>query len=57
MTHINLLPPEILERRRAEQRIGWVALAALGVAIVLAGIWGLGYVRLQAKEDRLAEVQ
>jgi Tfp pilus assembly protein PilN len=57
MMRINLLPPEILERRRAERRIGWVVLAALGVAVILAGVWAFGYFRLQDKKDELAEVQ
>lgn len=54
---INLLPPEILDRRKAEKRVGWVALAAVGVALVLAGLWAIGYFNLQGKQDELASVQ
>lgn len=57
MMRINLLPPEILERRKAEKRIGWVALAAVLVAVVLAGVFALGYFRLQGKQDELASIQ
>jgi len=32
---VNLLPPEILERRRAERRMVYVAFAFIGVVIVL----------------------
>jgi len=57
MMRVNLLPPEILERRRAEKRIGWVVLAAIAVALILAGVWGFAQFRLQAKQDELAAVQ
>jgi Tfp pilus assembly protein PilN len=57
MMRVNLLPPEILERRRAEKRVGLVIVAAIGVAIVLAGVWGFSYFRLQAKQDELAALQ
>jgi Tfp pilus assembly protein PilN len=57
MMRINLLPPEILERRKAERRIGWVILAAVGVAVILAGVWAFGYFRLESKQDELADVQ
>lgn len=54
---INLLPPEILERRRAEKRIGWVILGAISIAIVLAGVWTFSYFRVQSKQDELAALQ
>lgn len=57
MMRVNLLPPEILERRRSEKRIGWVALAAIGVAIVLAAVWGYSSYRAQVKRDELATIQ
>lgn len=57
MMRINLLPPEILERRKAERRFGWVILAAVMVAVVLAGVWAFAFFRLQSKEDELAAVQ
>lgn len=57
MMRINLLPPEILDRRKAERRIGWVVIAAIGVAIILAGVWAIGYFNLQSKQDELAAIQ
>ena len=57
MMRINLLPPEILERRKAEKRIAWVILAAALVAVALAAVWGFAYFRLQGKQDELAAMQ
>lgn len=57
MMRVNLLPPEILERRRAEKRIGWVAFAAVGIAVVLALVWGFSSYRVQSKSDELAAIQ
>lgn len=57
MMRINLLPPEILERRRAERRVGWVILAAFSIAVILVGVWTVGYFRVQGRQDELAAVQ
>lgn len=57
MMRINLLPPEILERRKAERRFGWVIVAAIVVAVMLAGVWAFAYFRLQGKQDELASIQ
>jgi len=54
---VNLLPPEILERRQAERRIIWVVVAAIVIAVLLAGVWGVANYRLQNKKDELAAVQ
>lgn len=54
---INLLPPEILERRQAEQRIKYVIFAAIGVAAILAVVWMFSFVRVQGKEGELAALQ
>lgn len=39
MVRINLLPPEITEKRRLEQRLVWVGLAAMVVFVVLGLVW------------------
>lgn len=54
---INLLPPEIAERRRGRQRRA--AMAAAGVALVAlyAGVYVLQETRLRGERDRLAEQQ
>lgn len=57
MMRINLLPPEILERRQAERRIMWVLLGAAGVAVVLVGVFGVAYFGLDAKRNDLATLQ
>jgi len=57
MMRINLLPPEILERRKSEKRIGWVVLAAILIAVVLAGVWMFAFFRLEGKQDDLAAAQ
>ncbi len=57
MMRVNLLPPETLERRQAERRIVWVVVAAIVIAVVLAGVWGLANYRLQNKKDELAAIQ
>jgi Tfp pilus assembly protein PilN len=57
MMRVNLLPPEILERRQAERRIVWVVVAAIVIAVVLAGVWGFANYRLQNKKDELAAIQ
>jgi Tfp pilus assembly protein PilN len=57
MMRVNLLPPEILERRSAEKRIGWVALGALALAVALAAVWGFASLRVQSREDDLAAIQ
>jgi Tfp pilus assembly protein PilN len=57
MMRINLLPPEILERRRAEKGIGYVIVGAIAVALVLAATWGFAYMGLQGKKDDLAAIQ
>lgn len=40
MTRINLIPPEIVEKRRDEKRWRWVVLAAIG-AVALVGLFYL----------------
>jgi Tfp pilus assembly protein PilN len=57
MMRINLLPPEILERRKSEKRLSWVILAAIGIAVVLVGVWGVGYFQREAKRGELAAIQ
>lgn len=61
MMRINLLPPEILEKRRAEKRIIYVALVALLVFLILGVVWVFAYSRVGGRQDtldaRLQEVQ
>lgn len=61
MMRINLLPPEILEKRRAERRIVYVAIAAVLVLVLLGIVWVYGYMHVDARQQsldaRLQEVQ
>lgn len=57
MMRINLLPPEILERRRAEARVGWVVLAGIVVLVLLVGAYGVGNLQRQSKQSELASIQ
>lgn len=57
MMRINLLPPEVLERRKAERRIGWVVMAAIGVAVILVAAYAMGQFLLKGKQDELASIQ
>ena len=57
MMRVNLLPPEILQRRQAERRIGWVVIGAIAIAVVLAGVWAFAQYQLQSRQDQLATIQ
>lgn len=52
---INLLPPEIAERRRARQRRAALAAAGLALVALYAGVFVLQETRLRDERDRLAE--
>lgn len=54
---INLLPPEILEKRKSEKRLVYVALVALLIAVLLAGVWGIALVRVNGKKQVVAARQ
>lgn len=52
MVRINLIPKEILEKRRYERRFVYVYLAGALLAVVMAGVWAyLGYGIQQRDED------
>jgi Tfp pilus assembly protein PilN len=54
---INLLPREILEQRRAEKRVGWVAVGGLAVVVVLAAVWLYADFGLNEKQNELASIE
>lgn len=51
---INLLPPEILEKRKGEKRLVYVAVVAVLVFVVLAGVYGVAYMQASAKKKEVA---
>ncbi len=57
MMRINLLPPEILEKRKSERRMVYVALVAVLVAVVLAGVWGMAFMKVSGKKQEVAARQ
>lgn len=57
MMRINLLPPEILERRKAEKRFGMVGIGVCLVLALLAVVYGFAFTQVRSKQDDLALVQ
>lgn len=56
MTRINLLPPEIAEKRKAESRWLYVAAIAIAIFAVLGLVWGFMFLQVQGKQGELASV-
>lgn len=57
MIRINLLPPEITQKRKDEQNWKYVIVGAVGVAIVLAAFYGVMLMLVQSKEADVAAVK
>ncbi len=57
MIRINLLPPEILEKRKEEQNWRWVVLGALAMLVILVGLFLIAFVQVSSKEAEVAEVE
>ncbi|MDI6693326.1 MAG: hypothetical protein QMD76_08510 [Anaerosomatales bacterium] len=64
MIRVNLLPPEILEKRKAEKRLAYMVAALVIVSLVLVGVWGFAFTRanskqrdLEAKQQELQQVK
>ncbi|MCL4079148.1 PilN domain-containing protein [Coriobacteriia bacterium Es71-Z0120] len=57
MIRVNLLPPEILEKRRAERRLAYMVAALIAVSLVLAGVWGFALTRANSKQRTLEAKQ
>ena len=57
MTRINLIPPEILEKRKTEGRLAWVLLAFVVVAAFLVGFFGVMRVSVGVKEQDVASAE
>lgn len=63
MVRINLLPPEIVQKRKAEKLFGFVALGAVVIALVLVAVYGAAVwivsgraEELQAKKSQAADL-
>jgi len=57
MIRVNLLPKEILEKRRYERYFVWVYAAAAIIAVVLIGVWLIMGVQVQQKNRDLQTLQ
>jgi Tfp pilus assembly protein PilN len=54
---INLLPPEIGQKRRDEERWRWVALGAILTAVLLVGVFGVLQFQVTQKQNEVAAVR
>ncbi len=57
MVRINLLPPEVLEKRTFEQRIKVVAFSGLVVLVVLFGVYGILAMQVGQRNTELQDRQ
>lgn len=57
MIRVNLLPPEILEKRKAERRLTYMVAALIIVSLVLVGVWGFAMTRASSKQRTLEAKQ
>ncbi len=57
MVRINLLPPEIAQKRKLESMLGYVVVAAVAVFAVVAIAFIFASLQLGGKEEELATVQ
>lgn len=54
MTRINLLPPEILEKRRGERRVVYIVFGLLGMIALLGAVWLFLTIQVQSRESEKA---
>lgn len=57
VTRINLLPPEVLEKRRAERVTIYIVVVVILVILVLAGVFSLNFWRISQAERDLEAVK
>ncbi len=57
MVRINLLPPEVLEKRTFEQRIKVVAFSGLVALVALGGGWGILAMQVGQRNTELQDLQ
>lgn len=57
MTRINLLPPEITQKRKDERSWTYVIAAILALFVLVAGIWFVMLIQVISKESEVAGVQ
>lgn len=57
LIQINLLPKEVLEKRKSEHRLALALLGLLGMVLILCSIYGLNMVRIVQAQSSLEEVK
>jgi Tfp pilus assembly protein PilN len=57
MTRINLLPPEILEKRKSEKQLIYIIAAFIGLILFLIAVYSFGAIQIKKEEQRLAELK
>ena len=54
---INLLPQEIIDKRKAEKRIILALLVAAAIGMILFGVFSINMIRLSAQEDKITRLE
>lgn len=57
MIRINLLPPEITQKRKDEQRWRWIVIATIVATVVFAGVFLLLQLQVSMKQGEVASVK
>ena len=57
MIRINLLPPEITQKRKDEHRWRWIVIASIVVAVVFAGVFLLLQLQVSMKQGEVASIR
>jgi Tfp pilus assembly protein PilN len=55
--NINLLPKEVLDKRKSEGQLALILLAGIAIAFLLTGGYGYNYFRIATERSRLSVVQ
>ena len=54
---INLLPQEIIDKRKAEKRIILALLVAAAIGMLLFGVFSINMIRLRVQEDKIIRLE
>lgn len=57
MIRINLIPPEILDKRKDEQRWRWVLVAGMVALVLVAAFYLVMFVQVSAKQSEVASLK
>ena len=54
---INLLPKEVLEKRKTEQRLALMLLGVIGLVAILIAVYGLNFIRVAQEQAKLDTIK